>query len=104
QLYTPICAADAPDQQAKIFKAMPEYYGLYMATRMGTGRFLPIPVSSDHTVTAYAVRGDDGRLRIAVIEKDRTSDAPVPVSIDVGGTARTASVLRLTGRSLDSAD
>jgi hypothetical protein len=104
QLYTPLCAASTQDQQNKIFKAMPEYYGLYMATRLGPGRFLPITLSSDRNVTAYAVRGDDGHLRIAVIEKDATSGAPVPISITVGGTARDASVLRLTGRSLDSAD
>jgi hypothetical protein len=104
QLYTPICAANEQDQQNKIYKAMPEYYGLYMATRLGTGRFLPITVTSDHNVTAYAVRGNDGRLRIAVIEKDATSGAPVPVSINVGGNARGAEVLHLTGSSLDSAD
>jgi hypothetical protein len=104
QLYTPICAANTQDQQAKIFKAMPEYYGLYMATRMKSGHFLPVTVSSDRNVSAYAVRGDDGRLRIAVIEKDATTGAAVPVSVNVGGTIRTASVLRLTGRSLDSTD
>lgn len=104
QLYTPLCAATEQDLQAKVFTAMPEYYGLYMATRLGSGRFLPVTVSSTHNVTAYAVRGDDGRLRLAVIEKDATSAAPVPISVNVGGTARTASVLRLTGTSLASAD
>jgi hypothetical protein len=104
QLYTPICAATEQNLSTKIFTAMPEYYGLYMATRMGSGRFLPVTVSADQNITAYAVRGDDGRLRIAVIDKDATSAAPVPISVNVGGTARDASVLRLTGRSLDSAD
>ena len=103
QLYTPICAATEQDMLAKIFTVMPEYYGLYMATRMGSGRFLPVTVSGGHNITAYAVSGDDGRLRLAVIEKDGTSAAPVPVSIEVGGSARDASVLRLTGNSLDSA-
>jgi hypothetical protein len=104
QRYTPICAADAQDAQAKIYTAAPEYYGLYMATRMGSGRFLPVTVSSDHNVTAYAIRGDDGRTRIAVIEKDDTSGAAVPVSIDVGGRNATASVIHLTGTALGSAD
>jgi hypothetical protein len=103
QLYTPICAATEQDRQAQIFTAAPEYYGLYLATRMGTGTFLPVTVSSDHNVAAYAVRGDDGRLRIAVIEKDATGGAPIQVGIDVGG-GHTASVLSLTGRSLGSAD
>jgi hypothetical protein len=104
QRYTPICAANDADMQAKIYTVMPEYYGLYMATRMGTGRFLPVTVSSDHNVTAYAVRGDDGRLRVAVIEKDDTTGAPVPVSLAVRGATGRASVLHLTGSTLASAD
>ena len=103
QRYTPICAANEAAMRAKIYTAMPEYYGLYMATRMGPGRFLPASVSSDRNVTAYAVRGDDGRTRVAVIEKDDTSGGPLPVSIDVGRGNGTAEVIHLTGESLDSA-
>src|SRR5205085_390254 len=73
QRYTPICAANDADAAAKVYTAMPEYYGLYLATLMGSGRFLPVTLSSDHNVTAYAVRGYDGRVRIAVIEKDATN-------------------------------
>ncbi len=104
QRYTPICAANDQDAAAKIYTAMPLYYGLYLAARMGTGRFLPVTVTSDRNVTAYAVQGRDGHLRIAVIEKDDTTGAPVPVSIAVGGQAEGASVLHLTGTSLASAD
>jgi len=104
QRYTPICAANMQDQAAKVYTVTPEYYGLYMATRMGTGRFLPVTVTSDRNVTAYAVRGTDGHLRIAVIEKDDTTGAPVPVSIAVGGSSGTAAVLHLTGSTLASAD
>jgi hypothetical protein len=102
QLYTPICAANAADQQAKIYTAAPEYYGLYMAARMGPGQFLPVAVSSDSNLTAYAVRGNDGHIRIALIEKDDTSAAPVPVSIKVGTASGVASVIHLTGSSLGS--
>jgi hypothetical protein len=104
QRYTPICAATDADNQAKIYQAMPLYYGMYMATRMGTGQFLPVTVSSDRNVTAYAVRDHEGHLRIAVLEKDDTSGAPVPVSIAVSGGSDSASVIRLTGTSLASAD
>ncbi len=104
QRYTPICAANEQDRLDKVYKAMPLYYGMWMATRMGSGQFLPVTVSSDRNVTAYAVRGRDGRLRIAVIEKDETAGAPVPVTISVGGHSGSASVLHLTGTSLASAD
>ncbi|HEY2670114.1 MAG TPA: hypothetical protein VGJ07_07020 [Rugosimonospora sp.] len=39
-----------------------------------------------------------------MIEKDDTSGAAVPVSIDVGGRNATASVIHLTGTALGSAD
>ncbi len=102
QRYTPICAANAQDAANKVYQAMPEYYGLYMATRMGTGQFLPVTVTSDHNVTAYAVKGNDGRTRIAVIEKDPTG-TPVPVTIATGLRGGSASAIRLTGTSLDTA-
>lgn len=56
-------------------------------------------------LTAYAVRGDDGRIRVAVIEKDDTSAAPVSVAvkIDGGRAPAQASVTHLTGASLASA-
>jgi hypothetical protein len=102
QLYTPICAATPADEQAKIYTAAPEFYGLYLASRLGPGAFLPVNLSTDRNVTAYAVRGDDGRTRLAVIEKDPTSATPVHLSIPVGHEDGTAEVVHLTGASLGS--
>jgi hypothetical protein len=104
QIYTPICAANAEDEKAKIYKAMPEYYGLYMASRMGPGRFLPVTLSTDRNINAYAVRGDDGRTRIAIIQKDDTATAPVHVDLTVGTGSGTAEIVRLTGTSLTGQD
>jgi hypothetical protein len=102
QRYSPICAATPADEQAKVYVAAPEFYGLFMATRMGPGRFLPVQVASPGNVTAYAVRGDDGRTRLAIIEKDDTAAAPVHVSVAAPGTAGRARVVHLTGAALDS--
>lgn len=100
QRYTPFCAANKAYELAQVYKAMPIYYGLWMARQMGPGRFLPITVAGDRNVSAYAVRGDDGRSRIALVQKDETSAAPVAVTLNVGGRSRTAKVLHLTGTSL----
>jgi hypothetical protein len=104
QRYTPFCAATEADMLAKTYKAMPLYYGMYMATRMGTGQFVPVTVNSDRNVTSYGIRGRDGHLRIAVLVKEETTGAPVPVSIAVRGANGRASVLHLTGQALNSAD
>lgn len=98
QLYTPICAANDADAAAKVYHAMPEYYGLWLAGRLGPGRFLPVRLTTDRNVTAYATRGDDGRTRLIIIDKDDVSSGPVPVDVTAGG--QVAKVLHLTGTSL----
>jgi len=104
QRYTPVCAANQADEQARIYKAMPLYYGLWMATRLGPGTFLPVTLSTDRNVTGYAVRGDDGRTRLVVVQKEETSTAPVRLDITVGGPDRGAEILRLTGSTLGGQD
>src|SRR2546429_9016975 len=79
---------------------MPIYYGLWLARRMGPGTFLPLTLSTDSNLTAYAVRGDDGRTRIMVLQKDDTTAAPVHLGIAVGGRTGNAEVLHLTGAGL----
>jgi hypothetical protein len=99
QLYTPMCAADTADETAQAYHAMPIFYGLWMARQMGPGRFLPVTVTTDQNVTAYAVRGNDGHLRIAVVDKDGPSAGPVRTTLQLGRGAGTARVLHLTGSS-----
>jgi hypothetical protein len=100
QRYTPICAATEDDARARRYVVTPQYYGLYLATTMGPGRFLPVKVTSDRNVTAYAVRGDDRRLRVAIISKEETTAAPVSCQIKIAPTHRSAELIRLTGPSL----
>jgi len=103
QRYTPICASGTAYELAQVYQVMPIYYGIWMARRMGPGRFLPVTVSSATNLSAYAVRGDDGRTRIALVQKDATTDAPVHVTLHVGGGNRAAKVLHMTGEALASA-
>jgi hypothetical protein len=100
QRYTPICAANTAYQLAEVYQVMPIYYGIWMARQMGPGRFLPVTVSSDTNISAYAVKGDDGRTRIALVQKDATTGAPVHVTLSVGGGNRSAKVLHMTGDAL----
>jgi hypothetical protein len=105
QLYTPVCATDPANEAAQVYHAMPIFYGIWMARQKGPGDFLPLTVSTDRNVNGYAVRGDDGRVRIALVEKDDVSTAPVHLDIrlSAGGTG-IAQVLRLTGSALTADD
>jgi hypothetical protein len=100
QRYTPFCAASKAYELAQVYRVMPIYYGLWMARQMGPGTFLPVTVDTGRNVTAYAVRGDDGRTRVAIVQKDDTGAAPVRLSLAVGGPDRAGRVLHLTGTSL----
>ena len=102
QRYTPFCAASEAYELAQVYRVMPIYYGLWMARQMGPGTFLPVTVGTDRNLTAYAVRGDDGRTRIAVVQKDDTTAEPVHLSLAVGGRDRAGGVLRLTGTALNA--
>ncbi|MEV4642371.1 hypothetical protein AB0J80_33975 [Actinoplanes sp. NPDC049548] len=104
QLYTPICAASKAAELAQIYRVQPIYYGLWMARQVGPGRFLPVTLTTGRNLTAYAVSGDDGRLRLAVISKEDPSAGPVHVDLTVGGGNRTARVLTMTGSSLTGVD
>ncbi|GAA2851622.1 hypothetical protein Acy02nite_35230 [Actinoplanes cyaneus] len=99
QRYTPICAPNKAYELAQQYRVMPIYYGIWMARQLGPGRFLPITIDTDQNLSAYAVKGDDGCTRIALVHKDGT--APVGVTLTVGGRDRSASVLAMTGTALD---
>jgi hypothetical protein len=104
QLYTPICAQSKAGELAQIYRVQPIYYGLWMARQLGSGRFLPVTLATGHNLTAYAVRGDDRKLRLAVISKEDPAAGPVPVTLAVGTEFRTGRVLTMTGSSLTGVD
>ncbi|MFI7600205.1 hypothetical protein [Actinoplanes sp. NPDC049681] len=104
QLYTPICAPGKAAELAQIYRVQPIYYGLWMARQVGPGRFLPVTVTTGRNLSAYAVRGDDGRLRLAVISKEDPAAGPVHVDLAVGGGDGTAHILTMAGSSLTAAD
>jgi hypothetical protein len=100
QRYTPFCAANKADELAQVYRAMPIYYGIWLARQLGPGTFLPLTLSTDRNITAYAVKGDNGQTKIVVVQKDDTNAAPVHLDIKVGGHNRAASALRMTGTGL----
>jgi hypothetical protein len=98
--YTPICAASKADEAAKMMTAAPEYYGLWMAAHMGPGQFQPVTVAGAANLVSFAVKGDDGATRIALIEKSATGTM-VPVSVAGTGDGA-AEVIHMTGPALNA--
>jgi hypothetical protein len=81
----------------------PEYYGMLAFAQTAQGECLaPDYEAGDMNLAAYAVHVGDRHLTAAVINKDESTDADVTIASD--GRLPHAAALRLTGRSLDSAD
>jgi hypothetical protein len=94
--YTPICHSEAG------YVARPLYYGMLLFSQAMPGRLVPVSMQSSANLAAHAVLGNRGRLALVLINKEAKRAASVV--IEGAGAYREASLIRLTGRSLDSAD
>jgi hypothetical protein len=77
----------------------PLYYGMKffsLATAHG-GRLLPVQVTSAARVRAFATLGDDGIVRIAVLNEDMTADGAVTVSLSAARGQGVVSRLKAPG-------
>ena len=96
--YTPI--ARAPDGR---LRAAPLYYGMLMFAQAERGALVPVRVDAGPAgLSAFAVRGDDGSLRICLINKE--SRGAMRARITPGRRFSAASVLRLAGPAIDATD
>jgi len=97
QGYTVLCATGARNQ----YTPQPLYYGLLFTRLLGTGRFLPAPVSvsskaADH-VTAFALKPSaPGPVKVMV---ENLSSRPTTTALKPSGYHGHASLLQLTGGS-----
>lgn len=94
--YTPI--AGAPEAG---FLARPEYYGMLLFAQAGPGRMVSAKLSGTEDaplLTAYALRGEDGQLRVALFNKNLDKDVMVSIS---GSNGLGATVMRLEAPRVD---
>ncbi|MBV8755157.1 MAG: hypothetical protein JO328_20075 [Hyphomicrobiales bacterium] len=94
--YSPIVRG--PDGR---LRGAPLYYGMLMFAQAGRGVLVPARLDAGPAgLSAFALRADDGNLRICLINKE--SRGAMRVSIAPGRRFSTASVLRLGGPAIDA--
>jgi hypothetical protein len=93
--YTPI----ANDGMGRVVGPRPEYDGALLFAQAARGDLVATTVSGPSTLSAHAVRESDGSTDVVLVNSDENS---VGVTIDLGRSVSTASVLALTGPSLSS--
>jgi hypothetical protein len=95
--YSEICPGTSNPRQ---YTARPVYYGLVFTHLLGTGKFLPVKVSTGATarnVVAYALKPASGGPHVMV---ENLTGQPTSITLAVGGKATSAKVLRLTAPGL----
>jgi hypothetical protein len=84
------------------YRAHPLYYGMLLFHQAARGRVLPVECQSPANVTAHAVLGDDGKLRVVVLNLDLAR--PVTASVSPGMACTKAGIIRLAAPSISSKD
>ena len=93
--YTAFCA------KKDGYHCHPGYYGMLFFSQAARGRVVPVEVRGGGVnLTAYGVLGGDGKLRVAMINKDLAADAVVTVA----ARQPRAHVLRLAAPSVGAKD
>lgn len=96
EVYSPLHADGTP---------APEYYGLMLFSRAiaGGGNVLPEQVSTGGAnVVSHAFLGNDGTVRVMLINKDPLLDASVTVNLGASSAVTSGQVLRLAAPSVSS--
>ncbi len=92
--YTPI-----GDANGAVVAVRPEFYGMLLFTRAGTGAMYATDVANTSlNFTAYAVGQADGSTRVVAVNKDDA--VTVHATIDIGKAVANADVQRLEGPDL----
>jgi hypothetical protein len=97
-VYLPVCADDGGK-----FTARPLYYAMLMFHLAVVGRLVPVQVTAppDARVVAHAAVGDDGTVRVTLINKSDATPVDATIALEAGAGGP-AGVLRLRGKSLGS--
>ena len=92
--YSPLCYL--PEENR--FEAAPLYYGMLLFHQAAQGWVVPVECQTTANFTAHAVLGEDGKLRVMLINKDLRN--PVMASIASGSPRTKGDVIRLTAPSV----
>lgn len=94
--YTTFCFRD------NHYHAHPTYYGMLLFHQAARGRVVPVDCATAINLTAHAVLGDDGKLRVALINKDLKQAATV--SIQAGQAFAKAGIWQLSAPAVTARD
>jgi hypothetical protein len=102
---SPICSGGAYLQPDGSMTERAPYFGLSMASTLGTGDFLKLNQSGGGLTYAYAVQHADGSTTLVIVnENNPETAAQTDVTIDLPGRPLTGTMSQLTGPSYGAQD
>ena len=96
--YTPIYMEEGFPGFSQRFYPQPLYYGMLLFHIAAKGRVVPVDVNTDLNVTAHAALGEDGQLRIVIVNKD--FNQTIDCRITSADSYTEATAMRLAAESL----
>jgi hypothetical protein len=103
--YSPVCLVRHTHAPGMRLWVEPDYYGMLLIHLLGDGRFLRTQAAGLTNTTVYALRGDDGAIRIVIDDMgDPQTTALTRITLHPPARFRYASMIQLTGPSLAATD
>lgn len=102
---SPLCDSGPFNHPNGTLTMRPQYYGIMMVNKLGSGDFLQSQVSGDENVYAYPVRHEDGTMGVMVVnQNDPAKQAPVKITLRLPRQAATGTMTQLSGPTLTAQD
>jgi hypothetical protein len=95
-VYLPVCDSENG------FIPRPLYYAMLMFHHAAIGRLVPVQVTANDgaNVAAHAALGDDGQVRLTIINKEEATPVDASITLVPGIDPAQTTILRLSARSL----
>jgi len=90
------------DKKSSRYVPAPMYYGMLFFSRAAQGTLVATETKTDAKLIAHGVLGADGKLRVALVNKDLTQ--PIVASVAAGTKFTKGQALRLTAPSVDATE
>jgi len=90
------------DKKSSRYVAAPMYYGMLFFSRAAQGTLVATETKTDAKLVAHGVLGADGKLRVALVNKDLTQ--PIVASVAAGTKFTKGQAMRLTAPSVDATE
>jgi hypothetical protein len=102
--YSPLCAPTPARLAAGALSAQPEWYALLLTSALVGGRPLRTAVTSpqEQNVSVTALRGAGRMLQLVIVDGEPAGSSPAALSVHVGRSYRTSSVLALSAPAPDA--